>query len=75
MRSLVSSLLASLLAASALPAQARTIAERLGHPRDAKWRQMDYDVMTSPAFRQALKDDHVVLVTWRDVQKATYPTP
>jgi hypothetical protein len=29
-------LLASLLLASALPAQTRTIAERLGHPRDAK---------------------------------------
>ena len=30
------SLTASLLVASALPAQTRTIAERLGHPRDAK---------------------------------------
>ena len=42
---------------------------------DAKWRQMDYDVMTSPEFKQALKDNNVVLVTWRDIQQAMYPTP
>jgi predicted glycoside hydrolase/deacetylase ChbG (UPF0249 family) len=42
---------------------------------EAKWRQRDYDVMTSPEFQQALKDNDVVLVTWRDIQKAMYPTP
>ena len=42
---------------------------------EAKWRQGDYDVMTSAEFQQALKDNHVVLVTWRDIQKAMYPTP
>jgi predicted glycoside hydrolase/deacetylase ChbG (UPF0249 family) len=42
---------------------------------DSKWRQMDYDVMASPEFKQALKDNDVVLVTWRDIQKAMYPTP
>jgi predicted glycoside hydrolase/deacetylase ChbG (UPF0249 family) len=42
---------------------------------EAKWRQRDYDVMTSPEFQQALKDNGVVLVTWRDIQKAMYPTP
>ena len=36
MRQLVWSTLASLLVASALPAQTRTAAERLGYPRDAK---------------------------------------
>src|SRR6478752_4515838 len=36
MRHLVFSALASLLLVSALPAQTRTIAERLGHPRNAK---------------------------------------
>jgi predicted glycoside hydrolase/deacetylase ChbG (UPF0249 family) len=41
----------------------------------AKWRQQDYDVLTSAEFRQALTDNGVVLVTWRDVQKAMYPTP
>src|SRR5215211_6159145 len=36
MRQVVYSILATLLVASTLPAQTRTIAERLGHPRDAK---------------------------------------
>ena len=39
----------------------------------ADWRQRDYDVLTSAEFRQALKDNHVVLVTWREIQKAMYP--
>ena len=42
---------------------------------EAKWRQRDYDVMTSPEFQKALKDNGVVLVTWREIQKAMYPTP
>ena len=42
---------------------------------NAKWRQQDYDVLTSAEFRQALKDNGVILVTWRDIQKAMYPTP
>jgi chitin disaccharide deacetylase len=41
----------------------------------ARWRQQDYDVVTSAEFKQALKDNGVVLVTWRDIQKAMYPTP
>jgi hypothetical protein len=41
----------------------------------ADWRQRDYDVLTSAEFKQALKDNNVVLVTWRDIQKAMYPTP
>jgi predicted glycoside hydrolase/deacetylase ChbG (UPF0249 family) len=41
----------------------------------AGWRQKDYDVLTSAEFRQALKDNGVVLVTWREIQKAMYPTP
>ena len=41
----------------------------------ADWRQRDYDVLTSAEFRQALKDNKVVMVTWRDVQKAMYPSP
>src|SRR6188508_3880550 len=36
MRHVVSLILASLLVVSTLPAQTRTVAERLGHPRDAK---------------------------------------
>ena len=41
----------------------------------ADWRQRDYDVLTSAEFRQALKDNKVVMVTWRDIQKAMYPAP
>jgi len=139
MRQLTWSVLLSLLVVSKLPAQTRTIAERLGHPRDAKllilhaddlgvahsenaasfdaldkgainvasvmiqppwvtevaeyakknpnadlglhltdafgsrWRQQDYDVLTSAEFKQALKDNNVVLVTWREIQRAMYP--
>ena len=41
----------------------------------SKWRQQDYDVLTSAEFRQALKNNNVVLVTWREIQRAMYPTP
>ena len=37
----------------------------------AAWRQRDYDVMTSPEFRKALKDNKVVVVTWRQLQTLT----
>jgi predicted glycoside hydrolase/deacetylase ChbG (UPF0249 family) len=39
------------------------------------WRQMDYDALTSEEFRQALTDDGVTLVTWREIQRAMYPEP
>jgi predicted glycoside hydrolase/deacetylase ChbG (UPF0249 family) len=35
----------------------------------AAWRQRDFNVMTSPQFKQALADNHVVLVSWKDVKK------
>jgi predicted glycoside hydrolase/deacetylase ChbG (UPF0249 family) len=38
-------------------------------PYGSAWRQRDYDVVTSPEFRKALQDHHVILVTWRDLQK------
>ena len=38
----------------------------------ARWRQQDYDVLTSAELKQALRDHKVVLVTWRDIQKAMY---
>ena len=43
-------------------------------PYGAAWRQRDYDAVTSPEFKQALIDNKVVLVTWRDIQKAMYGT-
>lgn len=39
-------------------------------PWGAAWRQRDNDVLRSPEFRQALRDNHVVLVRWRDLQRA-----
>jgi predicted glycoside hydrolase/deacetylase ChbG (UPF0249 family) len=41
-------------------------------PYGAAWRQRDYDVVTSPEFKQALVDNKIVLVTWREIQKAMY---
>jgi predicted glycoside hydrolase/deacetylase ChbG (UPF0249 family) len=37
------------------------------------WRQRDYNLVSSPEWKQALKDNKVVLVTWREIQKAMYP--
>jgi predicted glycoside hydrolase/deacetylase ChbG (UPF0249 family) len=36
---------------------------------DAAWRQRDLDVMSSPEFRQALVDNHVILIGWRPIQR------
>ena len=38
-------------------------------PYGSAWRQRDYDVVTSPEFKKALQDHHVMLVRWRDLQK------
>jgi predicted glycoside hydrolase/deacetylase ChbG (UPF0249 family) len=38
-------------------------------PYGSAWRQRDYDVVTSPEFRKALQDHHVILVAWKDLQK------
>lgn len=38
-------------------------------PYGSAWRQRDYDVVTSPEFRKALKDNHVILVGWKDLKK------
>jgi hypothetical protein len=32
------------------------------------WRQRDFNVVTSPEFRQALQENHVILVRWKDLQ-------
>ena len=39
-------------------------------PYGSAWRQRDYDVVTSDEFRKALKDNGVVLVTWRELSRA-----
>jgi len=33
------------------------------------WRQRDFDVVTSPEFRQALEQNHIILVRWGDLKK------
>lgn len=33
------------------------------------WRQRDYEVITSPEFKKALEDNHVILVHWSDLKK------
>ena len=38
-------------------------------PYGSAWRQRDYDVVTSPEFKKALKDNNVTLVTWRQIQQ------
>ena len=35
----------------------------------AAWRQRDYDVVTSPEFKKALQDNHVILIQWKDLKK------
>ncbi len=42
----------------------------VGHPDyGSAWRQRDYDVVTSPEFKKALQDNHVILIKWKDLQK------
>lgn len=36
------------------------------------WRQRDYDFVTSPEFKKAIEDNHVILVKWKDLGKLAY---
>ena len=38
-------------------------------PFGAAWRQRDFDAVTSPEFQQALRDNHITVIHWRDLQK------
>ncbi|MGA2743868.1 MAG: polysaccharide deacetylase family protein [Candidatus Sulfotelmatobacter sp.] len=33
------------------------------------WRQRDYDVVTSPEFKRAIEENHVILIRWKDLKK------
>ena len=33
------------------------------------WRQRDFDLVSSPEFKQALSDNHIVLIKWKDLAK------
>jgi len=49
---------------------AESQAVMVDHPDyGAAWRQRDYDAITSPEFKKALDDNHVVLVQWKDLKK------
>ncbi len=36
------------------------------------WRQRDYHFVTSPEFKKAIEDNHVILVKWKDLGKLAY---
>src|SRR6266571_5345748 len=39
----------------------------IDHPDyGAAWRQRDYDAVTSPEFKQALEQNHIILIHWKD---------
>ena len=38
-------------------------------PFGAAWRQRDFDAVTSPELQQALRDNHITVIHWRDLQK------
>ena len=45
-----------------------------GHPDfGAAWRQRDYDVMLSAAFKKRLSENGIRLVTWGQIQQLLYP--
>jgi chitin disaccharide deacetylase len=49
---------------------AESQAVMVDHPDyGAAWRQRDYDVVTSPEFKKAIEDNHIVLVHWSDLKK------
>ena len=35
----------------------------------AAWRQRDYDAITSPEFKKAIEENHIILVKWSDLKK------
>lgn len=38
-------------------------------PFGAAWRQRDFDIVNSHEFQQTLKDNHIIVVKWKDLQK------
>jgi hypothetical protein len=35
----------------------------------AAWRQRDLEAVSSPEFRKALEDNHVILIGWHEIKK------
>jgi len=49
---------------------AESQAVMVDHPDyGAAWRQRDYEVITSPELKKAIKDNHIILVQWKDLKK------
>jgi chitin disaccharide deacetylase len=49
---------------------AESQAVMVDHPDyGAAWRQRDYDAVTSPEFKKALEENHVIVVQWKDMKK------
>jgi predicted glycoside hydrolase/deacetylase ChbG (UPF0249 family) len=49
---------------------AETQAIMVNHPDwGAAWRQRELEAISSPEFRKALEDNHVILIGWRDIKK------
>lgn len=38
-------------------------------PYGSAWRARDFSIVNDPAFKQALQDNHVVVIKWRDLQR------
>jgi hypothetical protein len=42
----------------------------IGHPNyGAAWRQRDFSAVTSPEFKKALDDSHIILIGWADLRR------
>ena len=39
----------------------------------SKWRNLDYDVVSSAQFRESLIKNDIKLVTWREIKDILYP--
>jgi predicted glycoside hydrolase/deacetylase ChbG (UPF0249 family) len=39
----------------------------------SKWRQNDLEVIMSPEFKKALKDNNIIRVTWKQIREVMYP--
>lgn len=49
---------------------AETQAVTVGHPEwGAAWRQREVEAVSSPLFREALEDNQIILIGWRDIKK------
>ena len=45
----------------------------IDHPNfGSKWRNLDYDVISSENFQNALDNNNIKLVTWREIQNVIY---